>query len=38
MKWLESFAMPMAMIGAMALVVVLAQVLPSNIAYLEWRG
>lgn len=38
MKWLESFAMPFAMIGAMALVMVLAQVLPENIAFLEWRG
>lgn len=38
MKWLESFAMPLAMIGAMALVMVLAQVLPESIAFLEWRG
>lgn len=37
-KWLESFAMPFSMIGAMALVILLAQVLPENIAFLEWRG
>ncbi len=38
MKWLESFAMPFAMIGAMALVMLLAQILPANIAFFEWRG
>lgn len=38
MKWLESFAMPFSMIGAMGFVMVLAQVLPENIAFLEWRG
>lgn len=38
LKWLESFAMPFAMIGAMALVMLLAQVLPHDIAFLEWRG
>ena len=38
MKWLESFAMPMAMIGAMGLVMLLAQVLPYDLAFLEWRG
>ncbi|MCH5314922.1 MAG: DUF5058 family protein [Eubacterium sp.] len=37
-KWLDSFAMPFSMIGAMALVMLLAQVLPENIAFLEWRG
>lgn len=37
-KWLESFAMPFSMIGAMALVMLLAQILPENIAFLEWRG
>lgn len=37
-KWLESFAMPFSMIGAMALVMLLAQVLPESIAFLEWRG
>lgn len=38
LKWLESFAMPFAMIGAMALVMLLAQILPHDIAFLEWRG
>lgn len=38
LKWLESFAMPLAMIGAMGLVMLLAHVLPSEIAFLEWRG
>lgn len=38
MKWLESFAMPFAMIGAMALVMLLAQVFPESIAFMEWRG
>lgn len=38
MKWLESFAMPLAMIGAMVLVMVMAQVLPQDIAFFEWRG
>ena len=38
MKWLESFAMPISMIGAMAVAVVLAQVLPHDVAFLEWRG
>lgn len=37
-KWLESFAMPFAMIGAMALVMLLAHILPHDIAFLEWRG
>ncbi len=37
-KWLESFSMPFSMIGAMGLVMLLAQVLPQNIAFLEWRG
>ena len=37
-KWLESFAMPFSMIGAMAIVMLLAQVLPESIAFLEWRG
>lgn len=37
-KWLDSFAMPFSMIGAMALVMLLAQVLPADIAFLEWRG
>ena len=38
MKWLESFAMPLAMIGAMLLVMLLAQVLPHDVAFWEWRG
>ncbi|MBQ3471584.1 MAG: hypothetical protein IJH17_04360 [Clostridia bacterium] len=38
LKWLESFAMPLSMIGAMLLVMLLAQVLPHDIAFLEWRG
>ena len=38
MKWLESFAMPFSMIGAMCLVMLLAQILPHDIAFLEWRG
>ncbi len=38
MKWLESFAMPIAMIGAMVLVAVMAQALPHDVAFLEWRG
>lgn len=37
-KWLDAFAMPFSMIGAMALVMLLAQVLPESIAFLEWRG
>lgn len=37
-KWLESFAMPFSMIGAMLLVMLLAQILPESIAFLEWRG
>lgn len=38
MKWLESFAMPFSMIGAMALVMLLAYILPNHIAFFEWRG
>lgn len=38
LKWLESFAMPLSMIGAMVLVMVMAQILPDSIAFLEWRG
>lgn len=37
-RWLDSFAMPFSMIGAMAFVMLLAQVLPESIAFLEWRG
>lgn len=36
--WLESFAMPFSMIGAMAFVMLLAHILPEGIAFLEWRG
>ena len=38
LKWLESFAMPFAMIGAMAIVMIMAQILPADVAFLEWRG
>lgn len=38
LKWLESFAMPLSMIGAMVLVAVMARALPPEIAFLEWRG
>ena len=36
-KWLESFAMPIAMFAALGVAIVLYQVLPENIANLEWR-
>lgn len=36
--WLKSFAMPVSMILAMLVVMILAQVLPPEIANLEWRG
>ena len=38
LKWLESFAMPFAMIGAMGIVMIMAQILPADVAFLEWRG
>lgn len=38
LRWLESFAMPFAMIGAMLIVMAVAQILPESIAFLEWRG
>lgn len=38
LKWLDSFTMPFSIIGAMALVMLLAQLLPESIAFLEWRG
>ncbi len=38
LKWLDSFAMPFSMIGAMVLVMLLAQVLPESAAFFEWRG
>lgn len=37
-KWLNTFAMPIAMFAAMGMAILLAQVLPQNIAFLEWRG
>lgn len=37
-KWLQSLAMPFSMFIAMGVVMVLAQVLPTDIAWLEWRG
>lgn len=37
MGWLSSFAMPLAMIGAMAMVIVMNMVLPESIATFEWR-
>lgn len=37
-KWLETFAMPISMFAAMGVAILMAQVLPANIAYLEWRG
>lgn len=38
LKWLQPFAMPFSMILAMVVVMILAQVLPHDIAVLEWRG
>ncbi len=35
---LEPFAMPFSMIGAMGIAMLLAEVLPEAIAFLEWRG
>jgi len=37
-KWLEPFAMPLSMLGAMGAAMLLAQILPESIAFLEWRG
>lgn len=37
-KWLESFTMPLSMIGAMGAAMLLARVLPDSLALLEWRG
>ena len=37
-KWLQSLAMPFSMFIAMGVVMLLAQVLPADIAWLEWRG
>ena len=37
-RWLETFAMPISMFFAMGVAVLTAQLLPENIAFLEWRG
>lgn len=37
-KWLEPFTMPISMFAAMGVAMLLANVLPAGIAYLEWRG
>ena len=37
-KWLQPFAMPFSMLLAMGVVMLLAQVLPPDIALFEWRG
>ncbi len=37
-RWLETFAMPISMFFAMGVAILMAQVLPENIAFLEWRG
>lgn len=37
-KWLQPLAMPLSMFIAMGAVVLIAQVLPADIAWLEWRG
>lgn len=37
-QWLEALSMPIAMICAMLFVMLLANVLPHDIAWLEWRG
>lgn len=38
LKWLDTFAMPISMFAAMGVSILVAGVLPENIAYLEWRG
>ena len=38
LKWLEPFAMPVSMFAAMGRAMLLANVLPPDIAFLEWRG
>jgi len=38
LKWLEPFAMPVSMIAAMGIAILVVQILPADIAYLEWRG
>ena len=37
-KWLQSLAMPLSMFIAMGAVMLLANILPADIAWLEWRG
>ncbi len=38
LKTLETFAMPISMVGGMAAAMLFAQILPESIAFLEWRG
>ena len=38
LTWLEPFVMPIGMIAAMVIAVVMYNVLPADIAVLEWRG
>lgn len=38
LKWLEPFAMPISMFAAMGMAMLLANLLPADIAFLEWRG
>ena len=38
LKWFEPFAMPLSMICGMCVAVLLAEALPPDIAFLEWRG
>lgn len=38
LKWLETFAMPLSMFLSMGVVILLSNVLPSDIVMLEWRG
>ena len=37
-KWAQSFTMPLSMFAAMGAAVLFAQILPEQIAFLEWRG
>ena len=37
-KWAEPFTMPVSMFAAMGAAVLFAQILPEQIAFLEWRG
>ena len=37
-KWAEPFTMPVSMFAAMGAAVLFAQILPDQIAFLEWRG